>query len=52
MENVWNGADPNESLKSLDEQLKIQLTGDESYTVEAIDSPEPITLSNGQDDGN
>lgn len=52
MENVWNGADPNESLKSLDEQLMIQLTGDESYTVEAIDSPEPIMLSNGQDDGN
>lgn len=43
--NVWDGADANEELRSLQQQMMIQITGDDSYTVDAIEDPDPIDLS-------
>ena len=42
---VWDGADPNETLRTLDQQTMVQITGDDSYTVESIADPEKIDIN-------
>lgn len=42
---IWNGADPNASLKSLYEQTMTQITGDSSFTAEALPEPERIDIN-------
>lgn len=39
--NIWEGGDVNALLKSLSEQIMRQVTGDDSYTEEYIELPEP-----------
>ncbi len=43
--NVWSGKDPNEELRSMQQQMMVQITGDDNYTVDAIPDPERINLS-------
>ena len=41
---VWDGEDPNEQLRLLCEQLLIQMTGQDTVTVNAIEDPEYIDI--------
>lgn len=40
---IWNGADVNDTVKSLYEQLMLQITG-EPFTADPIEDPEPIDI--------
>ena len=50
---VWDGADANASLKSLYEQVEMQISGNDSITVQALPDPEYIDISAelGDEDG-
>ena len=41
---VWDGEDPNEQLRLLCEQLLIQMTGQDTVTVNAIEDPDYIDI--------
>lgn len=41
---VWDGEDPNEQLRLLCEQLLIQMTGQDSVSVSAIEDPEYVDI--------
>ena len=42
---VWNGADANSTLHDLDQQLMVQITGNEEYRVDTLPYPEPVNIS-------
>ncbi|MCI2048184.1 MAG: extracellular solute-binding protein [Lachnospiraceae bacterium] len=44
---VWDGADPNDSLKSLYEQTMVQITGNNDFTCEKLADPAKIDLNEG-----
>ena len=48
-EKIWNGADPNETLKAVSEQIKTQVTGSK-YTETYVETPENISFTNDEDD--
>ncbi|MDO4285725.1 MAG: extracellular solute-binding protein [Eubacteriales bacterium] len=41
---IWNGADAGETLRSLYEQMVVQLTGEE-FTAQEIPEPEPVDIN-------
>ena len=42
---IWNGADANDTLKKLSEQIMTQVTG-KTYTEEKLPDPSDISLTN------
>ena len=47
---IWEGADANDELKALSEQIMGQVLG-EAYTEEYIDVPIPVEETEEEDDG-
>ena len=44
MQQVWDGAEPNATLKSLYEQVEVQVTGNTSFQTDAIADPEEVDV--------
>lgn len=44
MQQVWDGAEPNSTLKSLYEQVEVQVTGNASFQADAIADPEEVDV--------
>jgi arabinogalactan oligomer/maltooligosaccharide transport system substrate-binding protein len=44
---VWDGADPNETLQKLYEQVEVQITGNDNFTCEKLADPTKIDLNEG-----
>ena len=44
MQQVWDGAEPDSTLKSLYEQVEVQVTGNASFQADAIADPEEVDV--------
>lgn len=51
MQQVWDGVDPNATLKSLYEQVEVQITGDDSFMADSIEDPEALDVIPDTEEG-